>query len=233
MATFFGKIMQIDELDYDKLSKLNIFLGLSIIEIKDAIKCLNAHIKTFSDGERVYSFGEKIDEAGIVLKGAVIFKQTQLNGDEIIFTEFRENMFFGTTCCFAEKMNSSMLSLSHGETEVLFLRISDIYTNPNCAHLTKVMANITTILARNFYQLSMRMKIISQTSLRNKILLLCKVVISELHENPFKLDFSREQMANYLNADRTALCREMGKMQKDNLIKIEGKKITLLTDAGM
>ncbi len=44
----------------------------------------------------------------------------------------------------------------------------------------------------------------------------------------FDIPFDRQQLADYLNVERTALSKELGKMQNDGLIKVRKNRFKLL-----
>ena len=46
--------------------------------------------------------------------------------------------------------------------------------------------------------------------------------------NEFDIPFDRQQFADYLNLERTALSKELGKMQKDGLIRFRKNRFKLL-----
>lgn len=45
--------------------------------------------------------------------------------------------------------------------------------------------------------------------------------------NSFLIPYNRQQLADYLNVDRSAMCNELSKMQKDGVIEYERNRILL------
>ena len=43
----------------------------------------------------------------------------------------------------------------------------------------------------------------------------------------FDIPFDRQELSDYLNIERTALSKELGKMQRDGLIKVKKNHFTL------
>lgn len=214
------------DLDIKKLASLNLFDNIPQEDIYATIKSLNGYIQTFGDGEKLYAHNKKINHVGIILNGCVILKQIQLNGLEVVLNIFSEYKLIGSVVCFMKDLYENLEYISRGQTTILFL---DVSTNSkDSIFRCQIFENLAEILAKISYQLFKRTKIISESNLRNKILLFFNTYCAEIHKNPFELPLTRNELANYLNADRSALCRELGRMQNDNLIKVDGRKITLI-----
>lgn len=219
--------MNLEELNLSELSELPIFSGISKENILNTITELNGYIKNFQNEERIYPYGKQITSAGIILKGRVVLKQIQYNGTEVVLTEFREKKIIGSAGCFIKISYRDLLYYSKGSAQILFLDISKNEKIPQI-YRNIIIENLTKIISKNFYQLYKRSLIISQPTLREKIILFFKTYQDECLETPYKLNLTREQLAHYINSDRSALCRELGRMKKDNLIEIDGKNIKLI-----
>lgn len=51
--------------------------------------------------------------------------------------------------------------------------------------------------------------------------------------NTFEIPYNRQQLADYLNVDRSALCSELSKMQRDGMIRYEKNRFTVCPDASL
>ena len=83
-----------------------------------------------------------------------------------------------------------------------------------------------SIFAKKAYSLNQKLKIVGAYSLREKI---SRFLIDRQNsEGEIVENISREKMAEYLNVARPSLSRELGKMAKENIIKLGNKKIRIL-----
>ena len=55
-------------------------------------------------------------------------------------------------------------------------------------------------------------------SFRGRVMNYLNSVSIQKHANEFNIPFDRQQLADYLNLERTALSKELGKMKRDGLI---------------
>lgn len=215
-------------MDFDgkQLVSTDLFTGFFEDELKKVVESFNGFTQDFEDDEKIFDRGRRINQFGIVLKGSIVLKQIQINGTEVILNIFNQYKVFGTVICFLEEKNENLEYVSRGKTKILFLDMSE--KTKDSIYRCKIFENLARILAQITYQFYKRTKIISQPTLREKILMFFNIFYSENHKNPFELPLTRSELANYINAERSALCRELSRMQKDGLILLEGRNVTLL-----
>ena len=116
------------------------------------------------------------------------------------------------------------------KTEVLFLnvgRILQVCSN-NCSHHGKIIRNLLSVSARKNLNLSRRIFHTSAKSIRGRLLSYLSYQAMKNSSREFDIPFSRQQLANYLSVDRSALSNELSKMQKDGLLKAERNHFILL-----
>ena len=82
-------------------------------------------------------------------------------------------------------------------------------------------------MARDIQHLNFKIQLLAQPTLRDKLLFYLHLTQNALHRNSFTLPFTREKLAQFISADRSAVSRELSRMKDEGIIKIEGKTITL------
>ena len=90
-----------------------------------------------------------------------------------------------------------------------------------------VLENLLREMALDVQHLNMKIRLLAQPTLRDKLLLYLHLTQNTLHCNSFTLPFTREKLAQFISADRSAVSRELSRMNAEGIIKIEGKTITL------
>ena len=90
-----------------------------------------------------------------------------------------------------------------------------------CAAHTKLIQNLLSLCAEKNLRLSKRMLHTMPKSIRQRLLSLFSEYIKKTGGFSFDIPYSRQQLADYLNVERSALCNELSKMQKDGIIKYE------------
>ena len=92
--------------------------------------------------------------------------------------------------------------------------------NCNCSYRFKVMENLMQLIAKNNMELMMKIRILTQGSLRKKLMLYFSILSREQHSATITLPFGRDKLANYLFCDRSAVSRELGRMDREGLIQL-------------
>ena len=115
------------------------------------------------------------------------------------------------------------------DTEVLFLNVKRLLkTCPNsCAHHSKFIQRLFMVSAQKNLNLSRRIFHTTPKSIRGRLLSYLSFQASAQGSLDFTIPFNRQQLADYLNVERSALSGELGKMQREGLLKTEKNHFTL------
>ena len=114
-------------------------------------------------------------------------------------------------------------------TEVLFLHTDKMFTVcPNtCMFHTKLVRNMLSISAQKNLNLSRRIMHTSSKSIRGRLLSYLSFQATKHGSLEFEIPFNRQQLADYLSVDRSAMSNELSKMQRDGLLKVERNRFIL------
>ena len=85
-------------------------------------------------------------------------------------------------------------------------------------------------LAKSNVILNNKIQIMSQKTLRDKLITYFEILSMEKGSNEITIPFNREQLASYLVSERSSVCRELSKLKNDNIISINGNNIVLLSE---
>lgn len=196
------------------------FKGFSIDQLDDALISMNSKIIKYSPKEYILNAGETITSFGIVLMGNVLIEKTDYFGNVLILGENQVGDFFGETYAQIEDFPLMVDVRSASESEIIFLDLSYLKTK-FCENKDWYLLFLRNLLIssqfknialsqRNFHTApkNARMRIASYLSYRRII----------ERKDAFHIPFDRQELANYLNLDRSALSRELSKMKADGLI---------------
>lgn len=165
----------------------------------------------FNREEIIILCGEPIKKIGILLSGTLRITKTDYDGSQLLITKLEPGALFGESFACAGGEIASVTVTSDTETDILFLnRIENLPA--------LVQRNLMTILARKNLFLNQRISLLSLSSIRGKVFSLLREECGRQQRNPFYLTMNRNEMADYLCVDRSALSRELGKMKEEHLI---------------
>lgn len=219
------------KLNYEFLSTLDIFKRIPASDVEKTIQCLSGFTKTFKNDEMVYSPGSDFTAAGILLDGKVIAKQISFDGRVNLMYEYKKGEMFGATRCYLYPEDNNFIVQSQGKSEILFLKLptGEDMNRSKCEYRMVIIENLLGIMARNTFRLHKKAYILAKATLREKLITYFSYRCQEAGSSSIVLNCTRENIAQYINADRSALSRELSAMQKDGLIKVNGKSIEVLS----
>lgn len=208
-------------MDYTFLSKTKLFCGLSEKEIAHLLECINAYEKIFSKGETILRAGECTNEIGLVLSGSVNIVVHLYWGSMRIFGHISKGDIFAENYAAIPDRALMCNVISNEDSSILFINFKKLLSTclNGCAFHEKIIKNLFSISANKSLALSSRMMHTAPYTIREKIILYLSEESIKNASSHFKIPFNREELANYLGVDRSALSAELGKMKKENLIE--------------
>ena len=210
------------------IRKCYLFDGIKDEQLTEAIKLLNGRIRKVEKDDFIVQLGGVLRNAGLLLKGKIESSFQNENYDQITMHTFGGGYLFGEAIVINSAKNSPVQVRAVEDSIVLFIDLSAIYQSEIASTLRMILAeNLIKSLARKNLILNQKVRILSQKSLRDRILIYLGTLPKD--KNSFvKIPFTQTALAEYLGVNRSALSRELGRMQKEELLTVEGKKINLL-----
>ncbi len=206
-----------------KLSNTQLFRGIEEPKIESLIGCFETKEIAFKKGEYVLKEGNPTEYIGIVLSGAVIIELSDVWGNNSVISRIGVGGTFAEAfaCIPGEPMTVNVLCAEDSTVLLVSMRCISHPCSRTCAAHTKLIQNLLSLCAEKNLRLSKRMLHIMPKSIRQRLLSLFSEYIKKTDSFSFDIPYSRQQLADYLNVERSALCNELSKMQKDGIIKYE------------
>lgn len=209
-----------------------IFQNLTKEEIQDMNTLHFLRTASYEKNTLIFQTGDIVHEIGMVLSGSVNIESIDLWGNKSILSHVPEGHAFAETyaLCHEPMMVDAITS---EDSEIAFVN-TDILLNEQ--HLgktwySKIMHNLLLIFAQKNLVLSNRIFCTSAKTIRERLFTYFSNLSVKNGSKTFQVPFDRQQMADYLNLDRSALSKELGKMRKEGLIDFHKNSFTLKTDS--
>jgi len=222
-------------MDYSFLTSTDLFSGVKEDEIKEMLSCLSVHEKKYKKDAVICRAGEAVTEVGLVQSGSVNIVANFYWGSSNIFSHVEKGQIFAENYAAAKDCGLTCDVVAAEDTSVLFLDMDRLLTTcaKGCAFHNKTIHNLLRISARKNLELSARMMHIAPKSIRGRLLSYLSEQAVKNGGSSFRIPFSRQQLADYLSVDRSALSGELSKMQKDGLISYHKNEFVLSDKARM
>lgn len=186
----------------------------------------NIIIREYPPGHSIALESETSNNLGIVLEGRILVKAYTLSGSNFTLNRLEEGSYFGDLLMFSDIINCFPGSLiTQGETKVALIPnnvFKKFLFNDN-----DLLKNFLRVLSNNAYDLSCKSKMLSQDSVRDKILYFLLQQKRKQKSNIIKLNMTKEELANQLFVQRPSLSRELSRMKDDGLIDYDRYTITI------
>lgn len=217
-------------MNYFFLSNTPLFHGIKENEIKGLLNCLSAHEKTYKKDEFILRAGTSVHEIGLVEEGSVNVMVNFYWGTSNIFGHIEKGAIFAEN--YAAIPGKELLCdvVAQEDTTVLFLDFTNIITTckKSCSFHNRLIENLLQISAKKSLNLSARMMHTAPKSLRERLLSYLSEQAMQNASSSFTIPFNRQQLADYLGVDRSAMSNELSKMQKDGLIRYKKNDFELI-----
>ena len=205
-----------------------LFRGMDDKEISDCLTFLSARTKRYKKDALILHAGEKADRMGIVLQGSVTVETNDIWGNCTILSHVDAGGFFAETYAF---LGGVMLVdvVANEDCEMLFLRVGELQNAPaEKGWHAKLIQNLLSVSMHKNLTLAGRSFHTAPKSIRGKVLSYLNTVSIQARSTEFDIPFDRQQLADYLNVERTALSKELSKMRADGLIRCHRNHFVLL-----
>ena len=214
------------------LTNLPLFQGLSA-EMLNAMQVHGAlRQRSHEKDELIFHTGDVVHELGIVLSGSVHIENIDLWGNRSILSSIDPGETFAETYAFC-RAPLMVDAVAAQKVDALFLDLDVVQSCPICAGQWAdiIQANLLNVFARKNLALSQRIFCTSAKTIRGRLLTYLSAQAVQQGSDSFEIPFNRQQLADYLNLDRSALSKELGKMQQDGLLEFRKNRFTLHADA--
>ncbi|KIR01439.1 cyclic nucleotide-binding protein [Lachnospiraceae bacterium TWA4] len=192
--------------------------------------CLSIHVVSYKQHEYAFHQGDSIKKIGLVLTGALQLEREDLDGNRTILDKLLPGASFGEAIVCSRQSVLPNSVVARSDCEVMYMDYDKIlHTCSNsCSFHNHLIENMIAVLARRNVYLTNKLDFLSRRSTREKLLAYLRSEQITQQTNPITIHFTRQELADFLSVDRSAMSMELSKLQKDGIIKY--KKNTFWLD---
>ena len=212
-----------------KLPVSPLFQGISDAETRECLEALQAQEKSYPKGSIILHAGNPTDRMGLVLSGGVTMESNDVWGNRTILGHAGAGEVFAETYALLPEEIMLVDVAAKEDSRILFLTLGSRFINmTGSAWKDQLMKNLLRICAQKNLALSGRSFHTSPKSARGRLLSYLNAVALRQHADEFDIPFNRQQLADYLNLERTNMSKELGRMQRDGLLEFRKNHFHLL-----
>lgn len=216
--------------DFYIIKKCPLFADINMQEIEILLKCLNIRERKIKKDELIFTAGDNLEYIGIVLSGSVYIVQEDYWGNRTIVASIDQGGIFGEAFSCAQIQSIPVSVIAHTDGSILLIDCQKILTPCPCSCLyhTSLISNLMKVLANKNIALTRKMKHITKKTTREKVLSYLSECAVSFGKNYFEIPFNRQELADYLSVERSALSNTLCKMRDEGIIEFHKNKFHIL-----
>ena len=212
------------------LNKTKIFSGLSEKETESMLSCLDARVLQFKKGEYVLNCGEYLSELPLLVRGSLHIQNDDYWGNRSILGMVSVGEMFGEAYAISQNTALRVDVVALEDSAVIFLNINKIIIScpSSCSFHSAVTKNLFLALSEKNRSLVQKIGHMSKRTTRDKLISYLSAEAKKNKSSYFKTPFNRQQLADFLCVDRSAMSNELCKMRDEGLLEFERSTFKLL-----
>lgn len=206
-----------------------LFKNINEEQINEILKLGTFNIKEYQKDEYIYYKEDTVKKFGILLSGKASIIKEDYWGNKNIVTNINKGDLFAEIFSILddEPLNVSVVSTEN--SSILFININNILNSKQNTEAINIFTkNILKIISKKTLMLNKKIEYLSKRNLRDKILSFLSDQAQLNGVKSFHIPLDRQQMADFLAVDRSALSRELSNLKKEGLIKYNKNHFTLI-----
>ncbi len=214
----------------DILKRSRLFAGIETQDIRAMMSCMNAQLSSYKKGEYIFRQGDVIDSLFIVLEGSVHIQSDDYWGNRSILNEVNKGGIFGEAYAVHNTSPTLNDAVASNDSVIAVFSLKKMMTvcSNMCRFHSLVIENLVDILATNNLSLVQKLTHITKRSTREKLISYLSLQSKLNHSNSFSIPFNRQQLADFLAIDRSAMSKQLCEMRDEGLIEFHKNNFTLL-----
>lgn len=212
------------------LKRTQLFAAVSEEEISSMLSCLNARLRTYKKGEYVLRQGEHLNDITVLVDGELHIQRDDYWGNRAIVDRIAVGEMFGEAYIAPE--SGALLNdvIAVEDSTVMFFDVKRIITvcSSACRFHSIVVQNLFFAISEKNRKLVQKLGYISKRSTRKKLMSYLSEEAKRNNSSSFIIPFKRQQLADFLSVDRSAMSNELCKMRDEGLLEFNKNAFKLL-----
>ncbi len=211
------------------LKRSQLFSGVSEEEIAAMLKCLDAKIRTYPKGECVFRQGEHLSCITVLVEGSLHIQRDDFWGNRSIIQQIGVGEMFGEAYMAPESGAILNDVVAAADSAVIFFDVKRIITTCSsaCRFHSMVVQNLFFAVSDKNRRLVQKLGHMAKRTTREKLLSYLSDEAGRQSSAEFTIPFNRQELADFLSVDRSAMSAELGKMRDEGILEFERNKFRL------
>ena len=212
------------------LKKCPLFFGIEDEKLLLMLDCLGARVISFDKKYTIFAEGTPAKYIGIMLSGAAQIIQIDFYGNRSILSEISPSEVFAEAFACAEMDTMPVTVVATEACEVMLINCDHILhtCSNNCGFHQQLIFNLMKDLAVKTLMFHQKIEITSKRSTREKLMTYLSLQAKKAGSDSFEIPFDRQELADYLEVERSGLSAEISKLRQEGVIESHKSRFKLM-----
>ncbi|MBQ8740677.1 MAG: Crp/Fnr family transcriptional regulator [Clostridia bacterium] len=212
------------------LKRTQLFSGVNESEIESMLSCLDARLKYYKKGEYVLREGERVGSLAVLVEGKLHIQNDDYWGNRSIIGDIAVGEMFGEAYIApqSDTLINDVVALE--DSAVIFFNVTCMVTtcSNTCRFHSAVAQNLLFAMSEKNRKLVQKLSHMHKRTTREKLISYLSAESKRQNSSSFSIPFNRQQLADFLSVDRSAMSNELCKLRDEGLIAFSKNNFELL-----
>lgn len=212
------------------LEKCPLFDGIRAEDLSAMMGCIGGRTVTVHRGQVILREGDPATQVGMVLSGAVQMVRQDYYGNRSLVAQIGPAELFGESYACAGIASLPISIVADMDSTVLMMDCRRMITTCSsaCEFHNRIIFNLLRVVATKNLVFDQKIQITAQRTTREKLMTYL-LHQAKLHgSSSFIIPYDRQELADYLEVERSGLSAEISKLRKERVLESEKSRFTLL-----
>lgn len=212
------------------LMRSSLFQGVAEHELEAMLNCLTATERKYKKNDVILLAGAKVTSVGILMEGSAQITRDDAEGNRTILSELGRADLFAEAYVAAASDEIPITVIATSDCRIVWIPFGKIIGTCSVAcdfHRTLVQ-NMMRVIAMKNILMNEKMRILSCKTTKEKLMTYLSDYSEHVGKDRFKIPFSRNELADFLSVDRSAMSRELSKLREEGYLNYHKNEFELL-----
>jgi len=214
----------------DLIGNISLFSNINQSDIPDVLRQMGARVNEFEKDEPIFSEGEPVEVAGIILSGSAELRKEDYHGNRSLIQTLTQGQMFGEALCCTEAETLPVGIYAAENCVILFFDCKGIMGDRllKTPYYSTILKNLLHIIAQKNLTLRAKINLLSKRTTREKIMAYLLSESKKAGKREFDIPFDRQRLADYLGVERSAMSAEISKLRRDGIISANKNRFCII-----
>ena len=212
------------------LKRTQLFAGVGDEDIRTMLSCLGARLVSYRKGEYVLRQGERLSHILVLAEGCLHIQKDDYGGNRSLLGQIGVGEIFGEA--YAAPESGTLLNdvIAVEDSAVYFFDVKRVISTCSsaCRFHTMVVQTLFFAISEKNRGLVRKLDYLSRRTTRDKLISYLSEEAKKQNRADITIPFNRQQLADYLSVDRSAMSGELCRMRDEGLLTFEKNRFRLL-----